>query len=232
MQGRLLLVGEDPASGRHRLAELETGGWQVEGPLPAVDALRWLDHHATDAAFVSAALGGLTPGEFGVLVRRRTRRRQVALFLVGPGETEPGCPGDYDGALTSLEPATVIPPVAAALRRQCESPDFWRTAPYHGRTLRVDFAACDVRVDGVPEILTKRELQLLCDLVTRRGQVVTREELVERVWENRVSLASNTIEHHIARLRHKLARAGRVIHTVVGVGYRFSEDGPGGDVGP
>lgn len=77
---------------------------------------------------------------------------------------------------------------------------------------------------GVPVGLSGKELELLRFLVHRRGKVVSREELLEGVWEYQPGVSSRTIDVHVAWLRHKLEdnpRDPRYIRTVRGVGYRF-----------
>jgi two-component system alkaline phosphatase synthesis response regulator PhoP len=70
-----------------------------------------------------------------------------------------------------------------------------------------------------------KELQLLRYLIDRRGTVVTREDLLQHVWEYQAEVSSRTIDVHIAWLRQKLEdnpQNPRFIQTVRGVGYRFA----------
>jgi len=73
--------------------------------------------------------------------------------------------------------------------------------------------------------MAAKELQLLRYLIDRRGTVVTREDLLQHVWEYQSDVSSRTIDVHIAWLRQKLEdnpQNPKFIHTVRGVGYRFS----------
>jgi len=91
--------------------------------------------------------------------------------------------------------------------------------------VEVDFERGDARKNGVSVSLTGKELELLRCLIDRRGNVVSREELLEGVWEYQPGVSSRTIDVHIAWLRQKLEdtpQSPRHIHTVRGVGYRFS----------
>lgn len=69
-------------------------------------------------------------------------------------------------------------------------------------------------------LLTPREFELLWELVSRMGQVVTRESLMATVWQQDV-LVSRTIDSHIATVRKKLGGYGQFIETVWGLGYRM-----------
>lgn len=75
--------------------------------------------------------------------------------------------------------------------------------------------------------LTAREYALLLLLLEHRGQVLSREDILDRVWHDQRGAASNVIEVYVRYLRQKLEEAGerRLIHTVRGRGYCLS-DGP------
>jgi two-component system alkaline phosphatase synthesis response regulator PhoP len=77
----------------------------------------------------------------------------------------------------------------------------------------------------MPVGLAAKELELLRYLIDRRGKVVSRDELLEGVWEYQPGVSSRTIDVHVAWLRQKLEDNPQTpthIHTVRGVGYRFS----------
>lgn len=71
--------------------------------------------------------------------------------------------------------------------------------------------------------LTAKEFDLLATLMTRPGQVRTREQLIEAVWGSDFSVSSRTVDTHLKRLREKIGPYAELIQTVRGVGYRFSE---------
>ena len=73
--------------------------------------------------------------------------------------------------------------------------------------------------------MAAKELQFLRYLIDRRGTVVSREELLQNVWEYQAEVSSRTIDVHVAWLRQKLEdnpQSPQYIHTVRGVGYRFT----------
>jgi DNA-binding response OmpR family regulator len=69
-----------------------------------------------------------------------------------------------------------------------------------------------VLVRGMPLQLSPRELALLEQLMLRTGEVVTRADLLERVWDTRFDPGSNVVDVHVGRLRRKLAQAGAPAH--------------------
>jgi len=89
----------------------------------------------------------------------------------------------------------------------------------------VNFLTYEAKTEGRTIRLTEKECMLMKLLVERRNQVVSREEILERVWGYRFSTSSRTIDNFIVRLRRYFEedpKAPRYIHSVRGVGYRFS----------
>ena len=85
-----------------------------------------------------------------------------------------------------------------------------------------------VIVDGTEVALANKEFELLRALMTRAGQVVPREDIIDEVWHDPSLLSSKTLDMHISWLRRKLAGpTGGVDHriaTVRGVGFRFDTE--------
>ncbi len=112
--------------------------------------------------------------------------------------------------------------------------EWYRSPPEHQALFRfgdneVNFLTYEARAKGRPIQLTEKECMLMKLLVERQGQVVSREEILERVWGYRFSTSSRTIDNFIVRLRRYFeddARQPRWIQSIRGVGYRFSPDGP------
>jgi two-component system OmpR family response regulator len=83
----------------------------------------------------------------------------------------------------------------------------------------IDSSRFRVEVAGEPVYLARREFALLEHLLRHAGQVVTRADLIERVWESSVSPFSNTVESHVLSVRRKLGDAAKLIKSVPGRGY-------------
>lgn len=89
----------------------------------------------------------------------------------------------------------------------------------------VNFQTYEAANDGRTVRLTEKECMLMKLLVERRNQVVSREEILERVWGYRFSTSSRTIDNFIVRLRRYFEsdpKNPQFIHSVRGVGYRFT----------
>ena len=90
-------------------------------------------------------------------------------------------------------------------------------------SLAVDVKRRAVTVDGEPVILTYKEFELLCYLLENRGVVLSRDQILTKIWDYNYSGETRTVDVHIRTLRQKLGDAGALIETVRGVGYRIRE---------
>ena len=82
-----------------------------------------------------------------------------------------------------------------------------------------------VRVDGQNVTLTLKEFELLCMLLENSGIVLTRAQLLDRIWGYAFDGESRTVDVHVRTLRQKLGACGALIQTVRGIGYKIGGDG-------
>ena len=95
---------------------------------------------------------------------------------------------------------------------------------YHIDGLELSPSRHLVRVNGQEIALTFKEFELLCLLVENRGIVLSRDKIVDKVWQDTMGRESRTVDVHIRTLRHKLGTIGGRIETVRGVGYKFKAE--------
>jgi DNA-binding response OmpR family regulator len=117
----------------------------------------------------------------------------------------------------------VLARVKAILRRAAEKP-----APRMIRagTLEVDLERYETKIKGKALALSPKEFEFLKCLLQADGRVLTRDDLLEKVWgyDRSMDIDTNTVDQHIARLRGKLAGEAERIVTVKNVGYRLRMD--------
>ncbi|MDO5596744.1 MAG: response regulator transcription factor [Acidaminococcus sp.] len=87
--------------------------------------------------------------------------------------------------------------------------------------ITMDLKKHQVTTSGKPCVLTVKEFDLLHYLMANMGIVLSRDQIMEAVWDFSYAGESRTIDMHIRSLRQKLGPAGKVIQTVRGVGYRI-----------
>ena len=85
----------------------------------------------------------------------------------------------------------------------------------------VNKADMSLKVDGEAVVMTRKEIELLCYLLTHRGQILSREHLLKNVWDSNGFVLERTVDVHITHLRKKLGQYGKRIVTKSGYGYLF-----------
>ena len=118
----------------------------------------------------------------------------------------------------------VVARIRAVLRRAGDAASEPAT-PIDIGPLRLDRARRAAALDGAQLDLTRKEYELLEVLMTEAGSVITRERLIDEVWDVNWFGSTKTLDVHVSGLRRKLgdsADSPRFIHTVRGVGFRFS----------
>jgi two-component system phosphate regulon response regulator PhoB len=90
-----------------------------------------------------------------------------------------------------------------------------------GLQLDLEFKRC--LVDGEEVKLARKEFELLAYLISHRGKICSREQILSRVWSNEVVVLDRTIDVNITRLRSKIGAYGSYIVTRSGFGYGFRD---------
>jgi phosphate regulon transcriptional regulator PhoB len=176
-------------------------------------------------------LDWMLPGVSGLEICRRLRAREATrtlpvIMLTARGEEVERVRGLSVGAddyvVKPFSPAELVARVDAVLRRIDTSPA--QEAPIELPGLTIDPSARRVLVDGEEASLTQREFELLLFMARHPGQVFSREQLMDAVWQYAFYSDTSTVTVHIRRLRAKIERdpaQPEQLQTVWGVGYRF-----------
>ena len=123
--------------------------------------------------------------------------------------------------------AEVLARVAAVLRRTAEQGTKNKEQRPIGNNcivfegIVVNKADMSLKVDGEAVVMTRKEIELLCYLLTHRGQILSREHLLKNVWDSNGFVLERTVDVHITHLRKKLGQYGKRIITKSGYGYMF-----------
>ena len=168
----------------------------------------------------------------------RTRSRVPIIMLTARGTETDRVVGLEIGAddyvVKPFSSAEVVARIRAVLRRTAETAAAAPAPseePVEIQGLRIEPAARRVYLDGEELDLSRKEYELLVELAANAGRVVTREDLMARVWDENWFGSTKTLDVHIGWLRRKLgddAAHPRWIETVRGVGFRFAAaDGDG-----
>lgn len=130
--------------------------------------------------------------------------------------------GADDYIVKPFNPRELVARVRAVLRRTRAEP----TTPkvLRLRQLEVDQQRRHVRIASQAVELRPKEFDLLVALLEHPGYVLSRDQLLDRVWGYEFAGGTRTVDVHVARLRDKLARSGVTIETVWNIGYKLVEE--------
>lgn len=151
--------------------------------------------------------------------KKKTSPRIIIISAIGEADDKAGFlnmgADDYVSKPFSL--TELIARIRAVMRRsrECVS-EVFRLGD-----LEVDLRRRRVADGGNEVPLTKKEFMLLELLVMRIGEVVSRADIIEHVWDSEGDPFSNSIETHISNLRRKIRSCRGLIRTISGIGYRF-----------
>lgn len=222
---RVLLIEDDPAVRKGMLLGLRRQcGHDVVAVPTGEEGLERLRPFRPDVVILDLMLPGMT----GLDVCRRIRESdQVPIIMVTAR-------GDDVDVVLGLETGAddyVVKPVQARVldarirallrRLNAPAPNAARPRAEHHGELTIDRAGLVVTQHGVPVALAPSELRLLLVLTASPGQVLSRQQLLESVWEHDYHGDVRLVDACVKRLRGKLGTRSRYIQTVRGFGYRF-----------
>ena len=119
-----------------------------------------------------------------------------------------------------FSPKILVARLEAILRRSQTN----RKETLEAGGIRVDKAAHEVTIDGVRVELSFKEFELLCYFVENNGIALSREKILNHVWNYDYFGDARTIDTHVKKLRSKMGRKGEYIKTIWGMGYKFEVD--------
>ncbi len=221
---RILLVEGDEAIAEPLAHALASAGHSTKTVPTGSEALAVADGEAFDIALVDMTL---PDGDGTALVHTLHELARAPVVVLSESREQADREAWRDGAedyvVKPVPEREAISLVRAVLRR-------WRAAGGAGEVLRVGPVALDtivrqVRLHGRELKLPPKEVALLTRLMREAGRPVAREELMQDVWGEIRSDSSRTLDVHVGTLRSRLGddpSAPRFIHTVRGVGFRFS----------
>lgn len=236
MEKQSILTVEDDAAIRRGIVDaLRYSGYQVFEAARGDTGRDMAVGRAYDLLLLDVVL----PGCDGLDILRAVREArptQPVILLTARGEENDRVEGLRLGAddyvVKPFSVKELLARVDAVLRRSPERPREVATIRMPGAV--ADLNRLEVRFDdGQRTELSDKEVSLLSYLAGNAGRVISRDELLRRVWQlDPRGVSTRTIDMHVTRLRGKLrddADEPRLVLTVRGKGYMFAGDTPGGD---
>ena len=227
--GEKILVADDDYLLRDLLKDiLEKEEYEV---IEAKDGIQALECFRQPKALSLVILDIMMPGKNGMTVLQEIRKTsQIPVIMLTAlsdtkSELEGFALGACDYVSKPFHAKVLLARVRAALTYKISSQKGgdWRKAG----ELEVDLKGCRVLVAGKEAVLTNKEYQLLLYMMENRNIVLTRDQILERIWGFDYEGDIRTIDTHIKMLRTDLGECGNYIRTVRGIGYVFQpEDKP------
>ena len=222
---KVLIVEDEPAQMETTRKALETHGtFHLSFAQNAQMAFERLNEDVPDLILLDLGL----PDSDGLDVCRRLKEEErfrwvPVVMLTGRSTIVDKITGLEVGAddyLTKpFDPGELVARVRAVLRRkQALGP----VTDYDQNGFKISADRRQVWIQGSAVAMTPKEFDLLLMMVTKRGAVVTREEIGQVIWGKSADEAARTLDTHIWRLRSKLAEFAELIETVGKNGYRFN----------
>jgi two-component system, OmpR family, alkaline phosphatase synthesis response regulator PhoP len=223
---KILVIDDEPSIVNLVTAYLKPEGYEVHTALDGESGLKAARAFKPDLVILDLML----PGMDGLELLSRLRRESQVYVILLTAKTEEtdkivGLSVGADDYVTKpFSPRELTARVKAALRRiQTGAASGSEMSVLSFRHLRLDSGARKVSVDEQPVDLTAIEFDLLKALAENRGRVVSREQLLEKVWGGEYFGEMRVVDVHLGHVRQKLGRED-LIATVRGVGYRFEDE--------
>ncbi|MBQ2372532.1 MAG: response regulator transcription factor [Bacteroidales bacterium] len=222
---RILVVDDEETLCEVLRLNLENEGYDVDIALSAEDALK-LDIRQYSLILLDIMMGEISGIRFAKMLKSDVGTAGIPIIFCTARDSEDdmvkGLNLGADDYIT--KPYTirnVIARVKSVLRRTSgqKIADKHNRLAVDGLILDMDLKTCSV--DGNEVNLTKKEFELLAFLISNKGKICSRDQILSNVWSDEVIVLDRTIDVNITRIRQKIGEYGACIITRAGFGYGF-----------
>lgn len=204
---------------------LENALYQAEAAEDFSDIPRLVDETAPDLILLDIQL----PETDGLKVCRDIRKKtDVPIIFVtsrsnSMDELNGMMMGGDDYITKPYQAPILLARIAAVLKRTGHNKAPENPCRFTWKGCELDMLQGTLTYEGRSEQLTRNELRICCNLFSRAGQIISREELIDDLWENQIFIDDNTLSVNITRIRGKLKEIGleNLIVTRRGQGYQL-----------
>ena len=225
MEKLLAIVDDDPGIVSTLMSYFDKHDYKTKGFSDAKELFTFLEEGRPDLIILDLMLPGMSGFEVCKKLKERDRTAGIPIIILsGKTEETDKVSGldlgadDYVAKPFSLDELNAR--IKAVLRRR--SPEAGEeNAIKIGDLLTIDLQKYRVTSEGREVELTPTEFKILELLSSRKGQVFTRERILDYLWGEEKVVVERTIDVHIRHLREKLGKAGDIIKNVRGIGYKI-----------
>lgn len=220
----IFVIEDEPLIRRELKILLENALYQVTAPDTFHSVIRQVLAARPDLVLLDVNLPELSG--FEICTQLRQQMEIPVIFLTGRGNSMDELNGllmGGDDYITKPYQAPVLLARIAAVLKRTGSTKSRETTLFTEKGVTLDIVKCSLSHEGRSAELTKNEMKILHRLFLDPGVFVSRVDLIEYLWENRIFIDDNTLSVHVAKLREKLKSIGvqDFIETRRGMGYRI-----------
>ena len=229
--GRILIVDDEETLCEVLKLNLENEGYDVDIAFSAEQALT-LDLKSYSLILLDIMMGEISGIKMAKMMKADVTTADIPIIFCTARDSEDDMVmglniGADDYIMKPYTVRNVIARVKSVLRRAAghkgnatttEKPNMLQI---EGLQLDMEFKRCIV--DGAEVKLARKEFELLAYLISHRGKILSREQILSRVWSDEVVVLDRTIDVNITRLRSKIGAYGSYIVTRSGFGYGFRD---------
>ncbi|MBR5332222.1 MAG: response regulator transcription factor [Muribaculaceae bacterium] len=228
---RLLIVDDEETLCEVLKLNLENEGYDVDIAFSAEQALT-LDLKNYSLILLDIMMGEISGIKMAKMLKSDVMTADIPIIFCTARDTEDDMIlglnlGADDYIMKPYTVRNVIARVKSVLRRTAKQKVSIAT-PEKNNMLQVEELKLDLEfkrciVDGEEVKLAKKEFELLAYLISHRGKILSREQILSKVWSDEVIVLDRTIDVNITRLRQKIGEYGKYIITRSGYGYGFKD---------
>lgn len=225
MTERILIVDDEETLCEVLKINLENEGYEVDTALSAEEALG-MNLPEYSLILLDIMMGEISGIRFARMLKSNAATAQIPIIFCTARDSEDDMVKGLDlGADDYItKPYTVrnvMARVRSVLRRTSghKNVETSNILSVDGLILDLDLKTCSV--DGMDVKLTKKEFELLAFLISNKGKICSRDQILTNVWSDEVIVLDRTIDVNITRIRQKIGNYGQCIITRAGFGYGF-----------
>lgn len=201
---------------------LESEGYEVDTANSAEEALK-KNLHEYDLILLDVMMGGMSGFKAADTMRKQKQIEIPIIFITAKSSENDLLTGFNVGGDDYIQKPFSVKEVIARVKAVLKRGKHTSTEKISCDTLEIDLSRKLAYIDGRIIDLTRKEFDILLLLMKKKGSYVSREEILDRVWDDDVVVTERNVDVNIARLRKKIGEYGNHIKGKTGYGYLFEE---------
>ena len=225
-KNKILIIDDEQDLCEILLYNLSSAGYEAEAVCSAEEALPLLQRF--DLLLLDVKMPGMSGFELAERLKQDEKTAHIPIIFLTAKDTEDDTLrgfglGADDYVKKPFSVREVMARVKAVLNRRKPLPQQEEGEALRYEGLIVDAARKTILVDGDEVTLTKTEFELLCLLLSHRGEVLSRQQLLDGAWPKDVIVTDRAVDVNVARLRKKIGHYSQHVVSRQGFGYLFEE---------